>query len=337
LVIQIEFLSMPASKSTPVALFIFNRPHLTSRLFERVRAARPGRLIVVADGARTSRPGEAELCEATRKIVTSPDWTCELLTNFSPENLGCKRRMSSGLDWVFQHCEEAIILEDDCIPCPSFFAFCSAMLERYRDDSRIMHISGDNFQGGRRRGDGSYFFSRYTHSWGWATWRRAWRHYDVDIPSWPSDRKRHWLESFLENPAEVQYWESIFDRLCRGEIDTWDYQWLFACWQHGGLSILPNVNLITNIGVGPDATHFKDTYSTVGIPTGELTEFIAPAAIARDKEADRFTFEEHIGGKQSPNDAGFLTRIRRSLALRSRLKSILPRSIRNRFRWAARG
>ncbi len=326
-----EFLTMPTIKLAPVALFIFNRPKLTSQVFVRIRAARPSRLLVVADGPRASRPEDAELCRIAREIVSSPDWPCELLTNFAPENLGCKRRMSSGLNWVFQQCEEAIILEDDCIPCASFFEFCSAMLERYRDDTRIMHISGDNFQDGRRRGDGSYFFSMYTHSWGWATWRRAWRNYDVNISSWPAAYKRRWLESFLENPAEVRYWESIFDRLYRGEIDTWDYQWLFAAWRQGALSILPNENLITNIGVGPDATHFKETYSTVGIPTAELGEYTHPTTIVRDKEADQFTFEEHIGGQQAPSHGNLLTRIRWRLALRSRLRDALPRSLRYRL------
>jgi hypothetical protein len=312
---------------TPVALFVFNRPKVTSQVYERIRSWRPTRLLVVADGPRTSRPNDAELCKATREIVGSPDWPCELLTNFAPENLGCGRRMSSGLDWVFQQCEEAIVLEDDCVPCASFFEFCSAMLDRYRDNQQIMHVSGDNFQGGRRRGDGSYFFSMYTHSWGWATWRRAWRHYDVNISSWPEARERRWLETFVENPTEVRYWTAIFDDLYRGRIDTWDYQWLFACWQCDGLSVIPNENLITNIGVGPDATHLKEHYSTVGIPTTELTEFTPPTAIIRDKEADRFTFEEHIGGKQAPNDGNLLSKIRRRLALRSRLKRMLPRSL----------
>jgi hypothetical protein len=321
---------------TPVALFIFNRPNLTAQVYERIRAARPKRLLVVADGPRPSRSEDVELCRTTREIVSSPDWPCELLTNFAPENLGCWQRMSSGLNWVFQQCEEAIILEDDCIPCASFFEFCSAMLDRYRNDTRIMHISGNNFQGGRRRGDGSYFFSMYTHSWGWATWSRAWRYFDVNLSDWPHAYESRWLGSFLDNPSEVRYWESVFDGVYRGKINAWDYQWLFACWLEGGLSILPNRNLVSNVGIGPDSTHFKETHSTIGVPTSELGECIHPTMIARDGEADRFTFEEHIGGKQAPNDGNLLTRIRRGLALRSRLKNALPRSLRYRFRKSAR-
>jgi len=307
----------------PVALIIFNRPHLTSQVFERVRAARPRRLLVVADGPRPTRPEDVQLCEATRKIVTSPDWTCELLTNFADENLGCRRRLSSGLDWVFDQCPEAIILEDDCLPCSSFFSFCSSMLSRYCDDARIMHVSGQNFQDGVHRGTGSYYFSRYSLSWGWASWRRAWRYYDVKVSLWPTALKERWLESILDDPLEIDYWTEIYDRLYRGEIDTWDYQWLFACWCQNGLSILPNENLVSNIGMGPDAIHFNEPNSNLGIPTRELGDCVHPKAVIRDKEADRFTFEEHIAGRQMRESRKWFRRMRKRLALRTRMKGLL--------------
>lgn len=319
---------MHDSKLAPVALFVFNRPQLTSKVYERIRAARPSRFLVVADGPRSTRPEEEQLCRATREVVSSPDWPCELLTNFAPENLGCRRRVSSGLDWVFQQCSEAIILEDDCIPCASFFDFCSEMLSRYRDDTRIMHVSGDNYQDGRRRGNASYFFSRYPLSWGWASWRRAWCYYDVNISLWPTAYKERWLESILDSSKEVCHWEAIFDRLYRGQIDTWDYQWVFTNWRHGGLSILPNENLVTNIGVGPDATHFKEGHSTLGIPTRELCELVHPTEVIRDKEADRFTFEEHIAGKQMHSGGNWHLSMKRRLELRTRMKRLLPRSLR---------
>ena len=320
----------------PVALFVFNRPHLTARVYERIRAARPRRLLVVADGPRPTRPEEANLCEASRRIVTSPDWPCELLENFSEQNLGCKRRMSSGLDWVFRQCSEAIILEDDCVPCPSFFEFCSEMLAYHRNDSRIMHVSGDNFQDGRRRGAGSYFLSRYPLTWGWASWSRAWLYYDVKVSSWPKAYQERWLESIFDNPCELRHWEYVFDALYRGLIDTWDYQWVFACWRQGGLSIQPNENLVTNIGVGADATHFKTGHSTVGLPTHELGMCVHPDRIIRDEEADRYTFAQHIAGN-SPNSGGnWLLMARQHLALRSRIRRMLPRSLRYmRMRWQA--
>lgn len=313
----------------PIALFIFNRPHLTAQVYERIRAARPKRFLVVADGPRATRPDDVELCKATRAVVSSPDWPCEFLTNFSEKNLGCRGRMSSGLDWAFQQCSEAVILEDDCLPGASFFNFCSEMLRHYRDDDRVVHVSGDNYQDGRRRGDASYFFSRYPLSWGWASWRRAWRHYDVKVLKWPAAYRERWLESCLDNPKEICHWEAIFDSLYRGQIDTWDYQWVFACWRQRGLSVHPNQNLVSNIGVGPDATHFTEDHSTVGIPIQELNECVHPPEVIRDEEADRFTFEQHIAGKPSLN-GNFLLRMKRNLALRARAKRMLPRSWRYR-------
>jgi hypothetical protein len=310
---------MTSSEIAPVALFIFNRPHLTKQVYDRIRQARPSKFLVVADGPRRSHPDDGELCQLTRKIVASPDWPCEFLTNFSEENLGNRRRVSSGLDWVFRQCPESIILEDDCIPCRSFFPFCSELLNCYRDDTRIMHISGNNYQGGVRRGSGSYFFSRYSLTWGWASWARAWRHYDVNMNGWPSARQQGWLHSILEDPAEVEYWTGIFERLHRGLIDTWDYQWLFTCWHQNGLSIQPNVNLVSNTGVGLDATNFKEMHSTIGIPTEELAELIHPKQMHRDIKADRFTFREHIAQKPESR----FQRIRNKLALGRRVSRFL--------------
>jgi hypothetical protein len=314
----------------PVAFFVFNRPELTAQVYERIRAARPKRLLVVADGPRPTRPEDVQLCQATRAIVSSPDWPCELLTNFAKQNLGCRRRVSSGLDWVFRHCPEAIILEDDCLPGASFFKFCSEMLSHYRDDTRIMHVSGDNYQDGRRRGNGSYFFSRYPLSWGWASWRRAWRHYDVKVSTWPAAYRERWLESILESPKEIRHWEGNFEGTYLGQIDTWDYQWVFTCWRQGGLSIHPNQNLVSNIGVGPDATHFKEDHNTVGIPIRELDDCVHPDKIIRDAEADRFTYDEHIAPKETVGDGKWLFRMKRRLAVRTRMKRMLPRSLRYR-------
>ena len=309
-------------EGAPVAFFIFKRPMLTQRVFEQIRAARPRRLLVVADGPRPSRPEEPELCEAARKIATAVDWPCELMTNFAETNLGCRHRVSSGLDWVYGLCSEAIILEDDCLPCPSFFSYCSTILERYREDARVMHISGANFQDGNGRGGGSYYFSRYSLSWGWASWRRAWRYYDVAVPLWPLASKEQWLASILDEPLEIEYWSAIFDELYRGKIDTWDYQWLFTCWVQSGLSVHPNVNLVSNIGVGPDALHFKEGHSTIGIPTKEMHECLDPAAVIRDKAADQYIFDEHIAGRRMRENRRWFRRIKNKLAIRTRLKNL---------------
>ncbi len=177
----------------PVAFLIFNRPELTRKVFATIAQAKPSKLLVVADGPRADVPDDREKCSEARAIIGRIDWDCEVLTNYSSANMGCRARISTGLEWVFTNVEEAIILEDDCIPHPTFFRFCKELLTRYRDDQRVMMISGDNFQMGRNRTPYSYYFSRFFHCWGWATWRRAWRHYDIDMELWPSLRDGSWL------------------------------------------------------------------------------------------------------------------------------------------------
>jgi hypothetical protein len=244
---------------TPIALIIFNRPQHTERVFEVIRQAKPQKLLVIADGPRPDRPGEAEKCAAARAIIDRVDWECEVFKNFSDKNLTCGVRVSTGISWVFDHVEEAIILEDDCVPHSSFFEFCSEMLERYRDDSRIMHISGNNFWSYKYQLEHSYSFSRYTLSWGWATWRRAWKYHDLYIKSWPEVKHNNLLKGVLGDDHAVKNWTNIFQRQKDQNYDTWDYQWTLACWLQNGLSIIPNVNLVSNIGFGADATHtFSD-------------------------------------------------------------------------------
>lgn len=299
---------------TPVAFLIFNRPDTTARVFAEIARARPEKLLVVADGPRASRPEEAELCRAARAVVERIDWDCELLTNFSDTNLGCKGRVSSGITWVFSQVEEAVILEDDCLPHPSFFPFCEELLERYRADERVMVVSGDNFQQGRRRTDFSYYFSRYAHIWGWASWRRAWAHYDVDIKAWASLRAdAAWLRDITGDEEAARYWHEVFEAVAAGRVNTWDYQWLFACWAQHGLSVVPEVNLVTNIGFGANSTHTSaHDATTAELPAREMPFPLAhPPYMVRQAEADAFT-NEHVflGGAASP---GLLGRVRRKL------------------------
>ena len=281
---------------TPVAFLIFNRPDTTEKVFEAIRAAKPPKLLVVADGARSDRPDEAEKCEAARKIIEGVDWQCEVLTNYSEVNLGCKQRVSSGLDWVFKNVEEAIILEDDCVPHPTFFHFCEELLNYYRDDERIMVISGDNYQFGHKRTQYSYYFSRYNHCWGWATWRRAWQYYDIEMKLWSKIRDGNWLRAILEEPRAVKYWSKIFQAVYEEKINSWAYRWTFACWLQSGLTVLPNVNLVSNIGFGTEGTHTTDSRNPyANLPTEKICFPLQhPPFIIRDAEADKFTQDTHF-------------------------------------------
>ena len=275
----------------PVAFIIFNRPDTTARVFAEIAKAKPPKLLVVGDGPRANRPGETEKVAAARAIISQVDWDCEVLTNFSDVNLGCKYRPASGIDWVFEQVEEAIILEDDCLPDPTFFRFCQELLERYRYDQRIGMISGNNFQFGRRRNDDSYYFSKYVHIWGWATWRDRWQDsYDIELKKWPVIRDGGWLADMLGNKKEVESWMKVFESAYQGEIDAWDGQWMFASLLEGRSNAMPNVNLISNIGFGADATHTFGDSDLANVPVDKmLFPMVHPVGVFKNLQADLFT------------------------------------------------
>lgn len=278
---------MPAD-SPPVALLAFNRPDLTRIIFERIRQAKPRVLMVIADGPRAGNPNDAHTCKAVRRIAEQVNWPCELLKNYSETNLGCGRRVASGIDWVFQNVNEAIILEDDCLPGPGFFRFCVELLARYREDDRVMQISGSNFLFGRRFTQHSYYFSRYPLCWGWATWRRAWQHFDFEMGAWKVDPER--CLARFDNHAERAFWRSVWDRVAGGRVDTWDYQWALAVFRANGLAATPATNLITNIGFGAGATHTRSGLLAL-CPKATAIKFPLrhSGQCEANFEADRFT------------------------------------------------
>ena len=269
---------------------VFNRPDVTRRVFDAVRQAQPPKLYLAADGPRQNRAGEVERCQAVKEIVSKVDWPCEVHTLFREKNLGCKLAISSALDWFFSQEPEGIILEDDCLPEPSFFQFCDELLERYRGDDRVGMISGCNFQYGVKRSSDSYYFSQFCHIWGWATWARAWKKYDVQITQWPTLKENNWLTKMGFRGGEYRHWKKAFDKVYAGQIDTWDHQWTFASWLNNMLSITPAINLISNIGFGAEATHtvgksiFSDMKKTeIPFP---LTH---PKHLTRNIPADNFS------------------------------------------------
>lgn len=242
---------------TAVAFIVFNRPEVTRRVLAAIREARPPVLLVIADGPRAGREGEAEKCAEVRTLVEAGvDWPCKLETNYADKNLGCARRVSSGLDWVFSQVEEAIILEDDCLPDASFFPFCEELLERYREDERVAQIAGSSFLPKNTRVEESYFFSRYPHCWGWATWRRAWRHYDHEMRAWSEKREASWKIG-PDRPRERRAWAKWFDATKCGGTDSWAYRWTSVGWARGVWSANSRVNLVSNLGFGEEATHTK--------------------------------------------------------------------------------
>lgn len=277
--------------TTPPVLFvIFNRPETTRATFDTIRKAQPAKLFIAADGPRKGKTGEYERCQAARDIAINVDWECEVHTLFRNTNLGCKVAVSSAIDWFFDNVEEGIILEDDCLPEQTFFAFCAELLEKYRNDQRIGMVSGNNFQFGHRGSPYSYYFSRHAHMWGWATWRSRWQNYDVDLKLWPEIRDSHWLVDTLDDDFSVDYWSKIFENVHNGRIDTWDYQLFFFSLVQNFLNIIPVVNLVSNIGFGSDATHTTAGSIFLGLPTEPITNPLKhPPFMIRDAVADKFT------------------------------------------------
>lgn len=242
-----------------VLLLIFNRPDTTDKVFQAIKIARPKRLYVSADGPRVSKIGEQELCEKARQIINQVDWDCEVKTLFRDINLGCKLAVSEGITWFFKHEEMGIILEDDCLPSQSFFLFCDKLLNRYKNDFRIWHIAGTStLSSDILLNNDSFYFSNFNHIWGWASWANRWEMYDRDICLFNEFIKMNYIENITKNTLLQKFWISNFKSVFNKKFDTWDYQWYFTTWINRGISIIPTVNLVSNIGFSEDATHTLD-------------------------------------------------------------------------------
>jgi hypothetical protein len=282
----------------PVALFMWQRPDTTSQVLDSIREARPTHLLAVANAPRAEVEGEAELCERTRALLDTVDWPCEVSTNFAEHHLSQTERIESGIDWVFEQHEEAILLEDDCVPDPSFFQFCDELLERYRDEPRVMSVSGDNFQFEEPASEDSYYFSRFPQTWGWATWRRAWALNDREMSAWPELHESGWLQRTFNDPNQIAYWTYMLEKNFR-DRDAWDRAWLLSCLLNDSLHAIPNVNLVSNVGFREDATHTLPRFGGLfaDLPT-EPIEFPLrhPAALEANEAADAYTDRLQFGG-----------------------------------------
>jgi len=280
---------------TPVVLIVFNRPDATAKVLEKIAEAKPPKLLVISDGPRPDNPLDEENCRQVRKIIEKVAWPCEVLTNYSDINLGCKMRVVTGLDWAFSIVEEAIILEDDCIPHFTFFRFCEELLGKYRNDERVAIINGTNLFLSREKNFYSYYFSIFPSAWGWATWRRVWANYDIDVKKWPALKNSNWLENILNDRGVLyDYWKNVFDLSYQHKTNTWDYQLIFSVWVQRALAVIPSVNLISNIGYGRNSGthHFSiwhkwHKFSELKLKSMEFP-LSHPPAIFENKKAERF-------------------------------------------------
>lgn len=284
--------------NTPVVYIAFNRPEHTRVTFEIIKKIKPKTLFIVLDGPRINNKEDDKKCEKVKEIVSEINWKAEIYQIFSEINLGCKKRITTGLDFVFKKVDKAIILEDDCLPNEDFFDFCEILLNKYEKNENISMISGSNFQGKIKRGKYSYYFSRYAHVWGWATWKRAWKNNNSHIDFWPKYKESQKWKLFFKDKLQKNYWENNFNLVYEKKFEsTWDYPWIASIWFNGGITITPNVNLITNIGLGPESTHTFHEKTIKGNPTNKIGEIIHPPKIVIEYEAEKYTFDNEYGGK----------------------------------------
>lgn len=273
---------------TPVALLAFNRPATTRAVALAIAAARPPRVYVVLDGPRPGNHDDATGCAEVEQLIDDLDWPCEVVVDRAPANLGLRARVSSGIGWVFEQTEAAIILEDDCLPSASFFPFCDELLERYRDDTRVTSVAGCNILQGRNVTPHSYFASRYGTIWGWASWARAWQHYDVDMVDWPERKAARWLDGVLDDRVTRRFFERAFDQIHSGESQTWDVQTLYSSWKQQGLALVSHRNLVRNIGDDGSGTNVRRGSILTQLPAFDLDQPLRhPPTLERNREADR--------------------------------------------------
>ena len=303
----------PVPLTTPVLFLIFNRPDTTQKVFDAIKQARPRQLFVAADGPREGKEGEKEKCKQVRKIIEQVDWDCEVKTLFRDKNLGCKIAVSSAIDWFFENVEEGIILEDDCLPDQSFFQFSKIMLEKYRNDTRIMMISGTNYLFNKVTISESYFFSKFYAIWGWATWRRAWMRYDINMNSWPEFRNNKQLTWIFNDKEIIEYYTNMFQRTYDNKINCWGIQWAYSCIFNNGLSVVPGKNLIANIGVTGTHTGSKPSIF-INMPTGmfNINNIKHPKFVAQNILCDKVAYYVILtnGNKPKAVIIKFLKRIK---------------------------
>lgn len=283
-----------ASFEIPILMLVFNRPNHTQKVLERILEINPSKIYVVADGPRVNREDDHINSKATRALFSNLRGDVEIITHFRDENLGCRKSVSEGISWFFAQEEMGIILEDDCLPDLSFFTFASNLLHRYVNEPRVMHISANNFQPSTFEWEPSYYFSQFPHIWGWATWRRAWNGYSSTLDNISKKDFGELLDNNFLSWNQKQVFKDKYELVKLGEIDTWDYQWMFHIWNKEGLCITPKVNLVKNIGFDASATHTvdaSDKFADMHIESIDAIFF--DDSLDRHVSADQFTYQNN--------------------------------------------
>ena len=284
----------------PILILAWKRPNHVKKVISSLRKIKPINIYVSCDGSDGINKLESSLVEETREVIQKEiDWECKINFNFSKKKLGCRFGVSNGINWFFQNVNEGIIIEDDCIIHPHFFHFAEVLLEKYKYDSRIGSISASNLQNGIKRGSSSYYFSKYHHCWGWATWKDRWKNYDQELESWKFIKTNKLERQIFGTNSEIKYWNRIFQKLYHfNKPDSWAYRWFISCQANRLISIIPNINLAQNIGFGKDGTNTIKGESPLKIDIEEISKFSMlpikhPEFIITSSLADEYTFKNH--------------------------------------------
>lgn len=286
--------------NVPILFITFNRPDITKKVFNRIRDQKPAKLFIASDGPRRFKPKESEQVLSVRKYLEDNiDWNCEVEYKINKENRGCRLGVSEAITWFFQKVDYGIILEDDCLPSTDFFSFCEIMLRRYYSDNTVYAISGDNHGFPSNLITGDYAYSKYPLIWGWASWARVWRDYDVLISDWREGRDR--IISRTDIPLKTRrFWKVAFDEVYNGKIDTWDYQFVYLVLSNRGKCVIPGENLISNIGFGEGATHTHNSSSELAeLEIGEIHSEIYRGVFEEDSEKMNEFLEQYFAREVS--------------------------------------
>jgi len=289
---------MSVNRKKPIVLFIYKRPKHVINVLESINKYAPNKVYIVADGPKNEE--DVEKCELARDVVQTflEKKDIKYEKDFSECNLGGPYRIPQGLNWVFDNEDEAIVLEDDCVPSLSFFHFCEYLLDYYKLDSRVAVISGNNFQKSKLKKD-SYYFSCFNHCWGWATWKSAWEKYDEFLQKWPDFKASEYLKNYFSQKKHINYWSRIFDNVYYRRKVHWDYTWTFTCWSNNFLTVIPGKNLVTNVGFDEEASNTKNSQDPKAyMPAYELDfPLNHPECVIRHFNADLYTQKNHFGPK----------------------------------------
>jgi len=274
---------------TPLLFIVFNRPETTKIVFDEIKKLKPNKLFIAADGPRPGNENDRIRCIEVRRITKNIDWKCDVERLYRNKNMGCGAAVSSAINWFFEKVDKGIILEDDCLPDKSFFTFAEEMLEKYKDNPKVMQITGDNFIRNSGNNKDHYMMSSYPHIWGWATWKRAWRKYDFNMKIWNQKNIYQKVTGIKKGFWSKIYWTALFDGASHRVIDTWDYQWVYTVISNQGLSIFPGVNLISNIGFGKNSSHTKDD----GYSLSNLARFSISKSPKIDKSKSVYIIDDY--------------------------------------------